>query len=504
MLKEDDYKMSKLRENKPTADVLMTSMRSMGYSFESAVADIVDNSISAHACEIVIHFPLEPMNCYVAICDNGDGMSSEELFDAMKYGSEAKRNGRADDDLGRFGLGLKSASLSQCRKLTVASKKNGAISAFVWDLDVIEQKRDWYVIECSNEQIENIRFIDFLDKHESGTVVLWENFDILKKSAGNVFGALSNHMTETADYLSLIFHRFLNRNDRSAVRIRVNNYQLEGFDPFLENHNKTNIRRRIQIMIPDSHGNDQTVFVQPYIFPFQKDLSPEDKKRSGGVENYRSKQGFYIYRNERLIVWGTWFNRHRDELTKYARIKVDIPNTLDDIWGIDIKKQSATIPASIRKRLTKAVDDAMDRSVQKQTYRGRVAKVDENMDYVWDRVSIREGLFTYRINRNSKVFDLIKEKMNEEALPYLDMILEEIENNIPLQQIYIDKSQNIIDEEVTDERRADVEAKAEVMIKFALNAGGLDVNGVIDRLFLSEPFSNFPELKDKLKEHYNG
>lgn len=146
----------------------------------------------------------------------------------------------------------------------------------------------------------------------------------------------------------------------------------------------------------------------------------------------------------------------------------------------------------------------MDRSVQKQTYRGRVAKVDEDMDYVWDRVSLREGLFTYRINRDSKVFDLIKEKINEDALPYLDMLLEEIESNIPFQQIYIDKSQNVIDEEVTEERKADVEAKADVMVKLALGAGAADVNGVIDRLFLSEPFSNFPELKDTLKEHYNG
>ncbi len=496
--------MNKLRENKPTADVLMVSMRAMGYSFESAVADIIDNSISAHAKVISVRFPIDPSECYIAIYDNGDGMTAEELFDAMKYGSESKRDGRADDDLGRFGLGLKAASLSQCRRLTVASKKNGVVSAFIWDLDVVEQKRDWYVIECSQEQTKNIRFIDCLEKYNSGTVVLWENFDIIEKSTGNVFGTLSNYMTQTSDYLSLIFHRFLNRNDKSAVKISVNNFQLRGIDPFLENHNKTNIRREIKITIPDSEGNEHIVTVQPFILPFQKDLSPEDKKRSGGIENYRSRQGFYIYRNERLIVWGTWFNRHRDELTKYARIRVDIPNSLDDIWGIDIKKQSATIPLSIRKRLTKAVDEAMDISVHKQTYRGRIAKVDEERDYVWDRISQRDGLFTYRINRDSKVFDLIKETINEEALPYLDMILEEIENNLPYQQIYIDKSHNIIDEETTDERIADVEAKAEVMIKFAVSAGATDINGMIDRLFLSEPFSNFPELKDKLKENHNG
>lgn len=494
--------MNRLRENKPTADILMTSMRAMGYSFESAVADVIDNSISAHADEILIRFPVDPEECYVAICDNGDGMTSEELFDAMRYGSESKRDRRADDDLGRFGLGLKAASLSQCRKLTVASKKKGRISAFIWDLDIIEKKRDWFVVECSTEQIENIRLIDYLHTINSGTLVIWEDFDMIKKTTGNIYASLNKHMSDTADYLSLIFHRFLNR--QNPVRIKINNFQLKGFDPFLENHNKTNIRREIRIMIPDSYGNDQTVIVQPYILPFQKDLSDEDKKLSGGIENYRSKQGFYIYRNERLIVWGTWFNRHRDELTKYARIRVDIPNSLDDIWGIDIKKQNATIPVSIRRRLTKAVDDAMDSSVKKQEYRGRISKVNDDIDYIWNRISMREGMFTYRINRDSKVFDLIKEKINDEALPYLDMLLEEIENNLPYQQIYIDKSQNIIDEKISEERKADIESKAEVILKLAKKAGAIDINKSIDLLFLSEPFNGFPELKDKIKEKYNG
>lgn len=496
--------MNKLRENKPTADVLMISMRAMGYSFKSAVADIIDNSISAHASDITVKFPIDPAECFVAICDNGDGMTQDELFDAMKYGSERKKDERAEDDLGRFGLGLKAASLSQCRKLTVASKKNGILSAFVWDLDVIEQKHEWYMVECAEDQIDVIRFIDYLKEKDSGTIVLWENFDLLEKSTGDVFGSLNNFMSETSDYLTLIFHRFLNRNDKSRISITVNNYALQGIDPFLESHPKTNIRREIKVTIPDSNGREHIVTVQPFILPFQKDLAAEDKIRSGGIENYRSMQGFYIYRNERLIVWGKWFNRHRDELTKYARIRVDIPNSLDDIWGIDIKKQTATIPPSIRKRLTKAVDEAMDISVQKQTYRGRVSKIDEECDYIWDRISLREGLFTYRINRHSKVMELLKEKIGEDSLPYLDMILEEIENSVPYQQIYIDKSQNIIDEEVSDERRADVKAKAEVIIKMASKAGTSDITGLIDRLFFSEPFSNFPDIKYKLMEEYNG
>ena len=234
------------------------------------------------------------------------------------------------------------------RRLTVASKKDGEISAYIWDLDVILEKKNWYMIECSANQISQIKHISWLDNLDAGTIVVWENFDLIEKSSGNVYAELSKLQESTSDYLSLIFHRYLNKSGNNKISIKINNFDLVGLDPFLENHNKTNVRREIKIPIEDSNGIERMVVVQPYVLPFQKDLSAEDKKMSGGLENYRSKQGFYVYRNERLIVWGTWFGRHRDELTKYARIRVDIPNTLDDIWGIDIKKQNAKIPSMIK------------------------------------------------------------------------------------------------------------------------------------------------------------
>lgn len=489
-----------LKENKPTADVLMTSMRAMGYSFESAIADIIDNSISATAKNIQLKFPVSPSDCYIAICDDGYGMSQEELFDAMKYGSQQKRDHRDESDLGRFGLGLKAASLSQCRKLTVASKKQGCISAYVWDLDIIESKRDWYMIECTSFQISSIKEISYLDNIDSGTIVVWENFDLIEKSSGNVYAELSRYQDSTANYLSLIFHRFLNRSGVNRLKIKVNNYNLNGLDPFLENHSKTNVRRKIEIPVEDSNGIERMVCVQPYVLPFQKDLSAEDKKLSGGIENYRSKQGFYVYRNERLIVWGTWFGRHRDELTKYARIKVDIPNTLDDIWGIDIKKQNARIPAAIKNRLTKAVDEAMDIAVKAQTYRGRVEKIDEQTDYIWNRNVGRNNQYFYRINRDSKIFELVKSSVDDEVWSRIDMVLEEIENSLPYQQIYIDKSQNVIDDTIDEERVAEIEAKARMLISMAESMGNNERCSIIDNLFLSEPFSKYPELKNKLLE----
>ena len=490
--------MDNLRENKPTADILMTSMRAMGYTFESAIADIVDNSISALAKKVYIKFPIDPIDCYVAICDDGFGMNKEELFDAMKYGSEQKRDNRSSNDLGRFGLGLKAASLSQCRRLTVASKKNGEISAYIWDLDVILEKKNWYMIECSANQISQIKHISWLDNLDTGTIVLWENFDVIEKSSGNVYAELSKLQETTSDYLSLIFHRYLNKSGNNKISIKINNFDLVGLDPFLENHNKTNVRRKIEIPIADSTGIERMVVVQPYVLPFQKDLSAEDKKLSGGLENYRSKQGFYVYRNERLIVWGTWFGRHRDELTKYARIRVDIPNTLDDIWGIDIKKQNAKIPSMIKVRLTRAVDEAMDIAVKAQKFRGRIEKVEDEIDYIWDRIKGRGDNFTYKINRNSKIFNLIHNSVSDEVWSQFDMVLEEIENSIPYQQIYIDKSQNKVDEEIDDERIAEIKAKAEMLLKMAVSFGGSSKEEAIEELFKAEPFNHYPQLKEIL------
>lgn len=491
--------MPKFRENKPTADILMISMRSMGYSFEAAIADIVDNSISAKANKIEIKFPVEPSDNYIAICDNGIGMNADELFDAMKYGSQMKGSERDASDLGRFGLGLKAASLSQCRRLTVISKQNHEIASLCWDLDIIESQyeKDWTIIEYGVDEIKNIPFSGYLEVMEQGTIVLWENFDLIEKESGSVYHELSKNAEITANYLSLIFHRFLNR-DQNNISIYINSFKLSGLDPFLEKHKKTNPRREIKLPINDSKGIERYVRVQPFVLPFQKDLAKEDIRLIGGIEDYRTKQGFYIYRNDRLIIWGTWFGRPKNELTKHARVKVDIPNTLDDIWGIDIKKQTAKIPRVIRHQLTKAVDEAMDIAVKYQTYRGRVEKVDEDIDYIWDRIAERESHYVYKINRESRIFDLIKTNVDDSMWNIMDMILEEIENGIPYQQIYIDKSQNRILDEITHDRICEVEAKADILINMAMSLGQSDRGLVIEKLFQSEPFNKYPGLKNKL------
>ena len=493
------------RQNQPEADILINSMRSMGYTFEAAISDIIDNSIGMGAQRVQLFFPIDPTDCYVAICDNGCGMTSEKLFESMRYGSSSPVIKRDENDLGRFGLGMKAASLSQCRKVTVISKKNGVLSACSWDLDYIEQNRNegWALAEYSQEEIKELRHFDWLEEYDTGTVVLWEHFDYIEKSSGNVYEELSKYSESTCKYISLIFHRFLNR-EHNPVSIMVNTFEVEGLDPFLTNHKKTNARRKISIPVPASDGKEYYVSVQPYVLPFQKDMSKADIERIGGMENYRTSQGFYIYRNQRLIIWGTWFGRQKSELTKHARVLVDIPNTLDDIWGIDIKKQNAQIPRILRNQLKKAVDEAMDISVREQTHRGRISKVDDDIDYIWDRIQERGGQFSYKINRNSRIFDLLRDKVDDSVWSRIDMVLEEIENSVPYQQIYIDKSQNQVNEDSDDNRKAEIEAKAVILINIALELGNNERQEIIETLFKSEPFSKYPELKEKLEVQING
>jgi hypothetical protein len=203
-----------------------------------------------------------------------------------------------------------------------------------------------------------------------------------------------------------------------------------------------------------------------------------------------------------LIIWGTWFGLPRNELTKNARIRVDIPNTLDDIWNIDIKKQNASIPKSIKNSLTSAVREIMEFSVKIQNHRGRIARIDDGMDYIWNRVEGREEKFMYTINRDSCIFRLLKDNVDDESMSRFEMVLEEIERSVPYQQIYIDISQNIVDETDDTERLKDIENKGLMWVKHVVEFGELTQKQAIDQLFKSEPFCKHPELKQNFFKYF--
>lgn len=499
--------MSTDRVNIPKASTLMGSLRSIGYTFVAAVADIIDNSITAQATEVRILFPRHPDDpTAVGILDNGTGMTSERLFEAMRYGSAAPEEEREKNDLGRFGMGMKSASLSQCRILTVVSFDNDKNrSAFSWDYSYILEKEGWIVQELSQEETDALPYIDFLNQQQCGTLVLWRDFDILSKSSdGLVYTALNELKPALEKDLGLIFHRFLTPSFGNVpLKIYINYQPIEPLDPFLESNPKTTRKKEITIAVKDSHGEEQTIRIKPFVLPYATHMSEEDKKKIGGIENLRAKQGFYVYRNNRLIIWGSWFNlKPRAELTKNARVRVDIPNSLDDIWGIDIKKRSARIPKGILNQLRRSVEDALEFSEKQQSYRGRRKKVQDDIDYIWDRIEGREKSFYYKINRESKLYQYIKGKMTEEDFGYLETLIKEIEENVPMQQIYIDKANNEITEEEQDDRFDEVYNLAVTMAGNAMRLSAKEPCEEIENLMKSEPFCRFPQLNDKLQEYF--
>lgn len=486
-------------ESIPKADQLMGSIRSIGYTFESAVADVIDNSVSAKASHVSVLFPMTPLETMaVAIVDNGLGMSKEQLFEAMRLGSCTVEGERATDDLGRYGMGLKSASLSQCRVVTVVSIQNNIRTAYKWDYNHIQKKKNWILLELDEGEINKLPYIEYLQNQ--GTIVIWQDFDTLSKSsAGRVFDTLEKYQSTLANYLSLIFHLYLANKAGKKLSININQYELEPLDPFLESNPKTTTKKEKTIALRDSQGIEQYIKVKPFILPFATDLKESDKKLLGGIDNLRAKQGFYIYRNNRLIIHGTWFGmKPRNELTKNARIRVDIPNSLDDIWSVDIKKQSVTIPEKIQRQLKNTVNEALEISVKKETHRGRKESVDEKIDYIWDRLKGRGNNYFYQINRESRLYQFVREKMTEEDYQYLEMFLTEVEKNFPIQQMYIDRSNDNIQLDHPNDRIDDVYQLAVSMIHTIKKVRIDDIENIVNDLMTSEPFCNYDELKVKL------
>ena len=376
----------------PYAPTLIESTRAIGYSLETAVADIIDNSIAANAKNVDIYFfPID--GAYIAILDNGKGMAEEEIDIAMQYGSKNPTEERDKKDLGRFGLGLKTASLSQCRCLTVISKQGDNLEGRQWDIDHVTEVGDWSLNILDEEDIQQIPQFDELIKNESGTLVVWQKLDRLKAGEINFELSLGRKIDRVRDHLSLVYHRYLaGESGITKLKLSINGEKIKEIDPFLT-------EKSVQAMDDETlviQGNK--ILVRPYILPHISKLTSDEIKMLGGKDGLRKQQGFYVYRNKRLLVWGTWFRMMRQgDLSKLARIRVDIPNTLDDLWTLDIKKSSALPPAEVRKNLEIIINQIAERSKRTWTFRGK-KEVSDTETHVWNRMKNKQGGFYYEVN----------------------------------------------------------------------------------------------------------
>ena len=475
----------------PFAPSLIESMRSLGYSFPSAIADLLDNSISARAKKITI--VAEPnLNPSLVIFDDGCGMNQNELYEAMRYGSSNPLEERNEDDLGRFGLGLKSASLSQCRKLVVVSKKESQVCGYSWDLDYVMKKQSWMLKGFSGDEIHKYPYSELLDNVEHGTYIYLSEFDRIKEGTGNISETFNKCLDDMINHLALVFHRYIDE----GLKIVVNGVEIESRDPFLLNHSATQRKRESSF-----HINGEKIVLKPYILPHLSKLTQDDLDKVGGKDRLRSDQGFYVYRNKRLIIWGTWFRLERkDELNKLARVMVDIPNSLDYMWSIDIKKSTATLPDIIRRNMYNAVYESVLSSESVHTYRGRKEKKKEDIDYIWERVKVRDG-YEYVINRQIPQLKMLEETLDDKQIKMLERIIATLEESFPVSALYVDAAKGNIEEKKQDDSEVVdyLWNELQVQMEYVKN-NNLHLFEYYNMFMKVEPYCNYKEITQRIQE----
>lgn len=480
-----------MREVLPSAYNTITSNRSIGYIMESAIADIIDNSISAQASQIDVLTPpnSNSLTCY--ICDNGTGMDILELDNAMTFGGRDYIEHRKTNDLGRYGLGLKTASLSQCRRFSVVTKKSDkGIIGGCWDLDIVKMHNEWKYLVLSEYDCIKILEKTPVQNYESGTIVLWENFDRLQDSSkGKMFDEFSKQLAKTQDHLELVFHRYLNGdNELKKVTIRCNGRKLEPNDPFLRNQNPA-VVEPIEIPI-----ENERIVVIPHKLVHPTKISRETANRLEVKGTLLNTQGFYVYRNKRLLIWGTWFGlAHKVDKTKLCRIQIDIPNSLDHLWSLDIKKSSAMPPAFLKEQLARIISNVTDISIR--TFERRVRSTKNKTPY-WVRSIIEEKYSKYEINRNNPVVINLKHQMDGEQEHLFDEFLTNLETFLPISQIQVDLQK---DYSINNEVEAEINDLQEIEGRYRKL---LDLGIQESELLKIEPFCNHQKfLVNKDKEN---
>jgi hypothetical protein len=345
----------------PSAARLTGSLRDIGYDFPTAVADLVDNSISAGAKRIGVELVFKPDESYVLIWDDGKGMTPNALLEALRFGS---RRDYSRNELGRFGLGLKTGSFSQCRRLTVVSRtapKQNVCHVRTLDLDFIERVDAWSVLAGeSSDAIEHARRIL---RDGPGTVVVWENLDrvLPERYAESGWGRrrLNILAKKTAEHLSMVFHRFIaGSHGLDPIAISVGDGKLQAWDPFVRSEKHTHAIAPEIFEVELEEGAADVTFAGYVLPPRDQFSSPEQFERMSGPLKWNRQQGLYIYRANRLVQFGSWNGiRGIDEHTKLARASIDFDTDLDETFQINVAKMSVVLPATLKNMLERPIHD---------------------------------------------------------------------------------------------------------------------------------------------------
>jgi len=461
----------------PNLHNFIKSLRDVGYTFEIAVADVLDNSISAKAKEITIYTVAKPEIIFCML-DNGSGMNEFELKEAMRLSSKDPDNLRSEEDLGKFGLGLKTASFSQSKKLTVLSKKNLKMSIKQWDLDYISTNNEWLLITPNIDDFKDIPLVKELNDLDQGTLVIWQDIDRYNEKT------FSTHIEKLRKHLSLVFHRFL--SGINSIQISVNNNYLSPFDPFNIDNEAT---KRISTEKIKIYGKD--INITPYVLPHYKKTSSQEWEEYSTDDGYVKSQGFYLYRSNRLLIHGTWWGLHKAiDAHKLIRIKIDISNNQDKHWGIDIKKSTANPMPEIRNDLKRVISEVIKEGVKPFTRRGRKIN-DKTITKFWNIMALTDHNFRFGLNKEHPIYQEMMSTIPEEKFNLINIYLKGLEAYLPLESIQSNLQQK--PHQLKQETALKEEDIKHLVTK--LKAKGL-TEEYIESLLKTELFKNNRELFD--------
>ncbi|MBC2771111.1 ATP-binding protein [Pusillimonas minor] len=472
-------KASRHADATPHAAALIEGLRDIGYSLETAISDIIDNSITAGARQIRIITETSVDEPFIAVVDDGSGMTEDELVAAMRPGSRNPLSPRDAPDLGRFGLGLKSASFSQCRRLTVVSRKVGKTSAAIWDLDDVAIRNEWMV--QLPDDISGSPGIDELGN--TGTLVLWQKLDRLtggmSHNAVKRAEIINRRIAEAERHLRLVFHRFIETPKR--LSIELNGRQLLPLDPFATSNPAT-------ISDPEEvlSLNGSEVKIKSFTLPHHRQMSTTDWEDIAGPEGHLKSQGFYLYRGERLILHGTWFGLCRQsELSKLSRVRIDIPNSMDADWKIDVKKSSAQLPPVVRDRLRNVIERIQNGS--KRTYLKRGQKMVDNKRLpMWNRI-LADDKIHYKPNIDHPAFSAFADSLPPDLRRGFLNCIALVGASLPVEALHADMAgtpEQIVPDSV-DEDTLDQAVKATLSVLLGANK---DINEIMALMKDVDPF----------------
>jgi hypothetical protein len=414
-------------------------MRCIGYSFNDAVADIIDNSITANSTTIRVECLWKDDHPYVSISDDGCGMSLEALSSAMRLASRSPLEDRDAADLGRFGLGLKTASFSQSKSLRVTTWRTDGEACMVnWDLESQPHESGW---------ILDVDTAPYLTKESlSGTVVEWMKLDGIGERGHEVAEQHFNNMIDVLErHLGTIFHRYIDSVHSNRITIWVNGIECKSRNPFFVQKSRSS---PIEIIEDGCHKYK----ICSYTLPHMSKCTDSEWGENQGPHGYMESQGFYLYRNNRLIVMGTWFGlAKRKESTKLCRVSIDIDSAADHKWNIDVKKSHASPPPIARKRLRQLIESLTKPSRQTQLHRTRSLS-NEQIVPVWKRV-VKDGSIQYVLNGEHPVMTQLNTSLDDEQALNVAKFLQIIVNTLPVKTIYQDYKD---DEAAIDQPKVDI------------------------------------------------